>query len=322
MSVPVQNPMQTVLAARAAQTQQRPAVSLVEMKPSAPAPASPQVTAPAATGTGIVETYAQFKSAIERHRFSTIQMAYYGRRLKAAEDWESIGFRDEEHFRNHHGLSEQRWRDCLMLGERLMGLTLEQACDLTVDAARYLTKIHPRIWDEYSWLDEARLLPSREFGMLVEQRNHESSPARMVEPKANVMVQVPVSQRTAIERRLGNIRKYHKLQSAGAALEYSLRAAERERQVTSRLAGLEEEVAKLSRIWNPEGPWSVSLTESTDELEKRLAEGQSGSLSEAAALSQRLMSRILKSLEAVHEVLPETSQSTVDKTSGAGIQDV
>jgi hypothetical protein len=322
MSVPVQNPMQTVLAARAAQTQQRPAVSLVEMKPSAPAPAPPKVTAAVvASGTGIVEIYAQFKGAVERHRFSIVEMAFYGRRLKAAEDWEALGFRDEEHFRNHHGLSEQRWRDCLTLGERLGQLTLEQARELTVEAARYLTKIHPRIWEEYSWLDEARLLPPREFGMLVEQRNHESAPTRLAEPRANVMVQVPVSQRNAIERRLGSIRKYHSLPSAGAALDYSIRAAERERQVQSKLMGLEEELSKLARLWSPDVPWSVNLSESTAELEKRLTSGDSSSMSEAAALSQRLMGRILKSLEAVHEVLPEANQPTVDEDRRADIQD-
>lgn len=313
-----QNPMAAVLAARAAQQQRQspqPAASVVAIKQPQPSPvdaagSSIAPTSPASPTTAASPVVAGWFTSLSRaatsHRNSMVEIAYYGHRIAAADAWQELGFRDEDHCRQHLGFPESTWTGYMRLGDRLSMLTLEQMTQLTQTAARQLTRIHPKIWEEYSWVEEAKLLPARDFQTLVDSRNKEVSPMALSEPKSNVTIQVPMSQRKVIEARIEKLRRGNRLTTTAATLSHIVAAAESQADVTSQLINLESQVAELARLWQPDAPWSTSLSESSSEQELRLAgDHVPESLAEAAILSQRLVRRLLKSMEALHAVLPK-----------------
>lgn len=315
MPLPAQNPMAAVLAARVAQQAQaqpaKPPAQLVPM-PQPQVKMAPVVHPSSQSGPTIQEIDQKFRAATQQYRFSIVEMAFYGRLLRAKDAWDEIGLRDEEHYRQHVGLSEKTWQDCMTLGERLQGVSLAEARELTIAAATQLTKVHPRIWSEYSWIEEAKLMPAREFKMLVEQRNHEAKPGKLAEPRATLAMQVAVSKHAEIERRLTTIRKQGNLRNSAEALESALNSAARERSVRSQLTQITEDATELARLS------STVTIESEIEAFERFTAGIAITHQELLALTNRQVRKILRSLEQLNAVLPETSEVGTEPAARTG----
>lgn len=282
------------LAESAPATQLRKPASLVQMAgpvaPTAPAPLNPEL---AAWDRAI-------RNSVSGYRNALVEVAYYGRRIMDTPGgWHELGYDSEDAYRDSLGLTRRTWKKYLLLGARLSHLTLAEMKSLTVQSADLLTSVHPQIWEEFAWVEEAHLLPAKEFGMLIEQRNSELGHQVIIDPKVKFTVEITKSQLAQTERRIATLRKQHRLQSAAATLNYALDAAEREKAIASKVSGLESTVAELARLWQ-----STQLVESAEEKEIRLDEGAI-SLTDAGILSRKLTRQIMRSLETLHALYPE-----------------
>lgn len=301
--------MGNILAARVAAqarghtpSQPRPAANLTPIRvaaPPLPPPSPQQPTVLPAGQLALPELDQQFRGAVKTARNSLAAIAYYGFRLLLANDWSSLGYDSAEHYYTEQGLSQDIWENYTKLGERLQHLSLTDMQQLRVSAARALAKVHPSLWPEYAWVEEAKLLPTREFEVLVIQRNREHQPSQLAEPRITVSVSVPVSQQSTIERRMQSLRRRAKLATPGDTLIFALEAADRASLMEDVLSAVQQQVAELGRLWKPDEPWSVALAESVAERADRLehgAEGQAASLVDAGARSQQLTRAILRQL--------------------------
>jgi hypothetical protein len=286
------NPLMAQVQARARQ-QQRPPVSLTPIKP-----ATPQVNAQADPGSDLAQLDAALRQSVTTYRNSLVEVAYYGRRIAKRNGWIELGYRDEEAYQESLGLTRRTWKKYLLLGMRLEYLTLQQMKGLTIQSASKLTEVHPQIWDEFSWVEEATVLPTRDFSMLVEQRNSELGHQVIIDPKSRLTIEITRSQLAQTERRIATLRKQHRLPSAAATLTYALDAAERERALASKVSGLEAAVAELARLWH-----NTHLAESAKEKEVRLEEGMPMSLTQAGTLSRSMIKKILRQMEAINAAL-------------------
>lgn len=315
------SPLAAQIAARARQQSQhsehaqppRPPVSLVQMRP-VPVAEVLSPSTPIFHQDDIESWNLQLRQAVDGHRNTLVEIAYYGAKIRAANGWEKLGFVDEDGYREDVGLGEKTWKEYLKLGERLSHLSLEQMSRLTFKAARLLTRVDGQIWSEFAWAEEAALLPAREFAMLVDQRNREVNPAIKIEARGRLSVEVGLSQLEPMERKIESLKKQCRLQSTAAAVNYALEAAERQSSLIQRVANLESSINELARLWQTSAPWSTELSEPDSERDARLKAGAPTGLSDAAVLSQRITRRILRSLKEFHEVLPETSQSATSKS--------
>jgi hypothetical protein len=281
------------------------------MKPLATPEVLPPST-PLVHQDDIKEWDRSLRGAVDGHRSTLVEIAYYGAKLRSANGWSKLGFADEDDYRQDVGMGEKTWKDYLKLGERLSHLSLEEMSRLTFNAARLLTKVDSRIWQEYSWAEEAALLAPREFAMLVDQRNRQANPSAALETSTSLNIRIGISQLEPMEQRIQTIRKQRKLQSAAAVVDYALQAAERQSTVVQKISNLESTFSELAKVWQPDAPWSTQLSEPDSEREARLKAGALAGLNDAAVLSQRLTRKILRSLKELHEVLPEASDDKVE----------
>lgn len=299
--------MGNILAAKVAaqaQAQAQPARAPANLTPIRPVALVPQVQSrptPTILPAGQLSTSEldqQFRGAVKAVRNSLAAVAYYGYRLLVAADWPSLGYESAEHYCEEQGLSEAIWRRYTLIGERLQSLSLADMQQLRVAAADALSKVHPDLWPEFAWVEEAKLLPVREFEMLVRQRNLAHQPSLMAEPRSMVSVSVPISQQSTIERRMTSLRRRAKLATPGDTLIFALEAADRAAELEEVLASIQVTAAELGRLWKPEAPWSAELAESAAERADRLANGPAGSSSlfDAGERSQTLTRSMLRTL--------------------------
>jgi hypothetical protein len=238
------------------------------------------------------EIYSLLKKSVTRLRNAMVETAYFAYQLAARDEWSKLGFEDEEACRESLGLAESTWATYLLLGERLSSLTLDQMRELSVGCCRLITTISAKIWDEYAWVEEARVLSTREFSALVGQRNRDWKIAGRVgvaEPRAALTVQVPISQQQGLEQRIESLRRVRRLRSSSEALDQALAAAEREPVVVSQIELLAKAAAELERVWE------MLPQESAEEKEERYARGEGmNSVAEAASRTLRLTRKMLK----------------------------
>jgi hypothetical protein len=194
-----------------------------------------EIIAPAsAAATAALRALAdRFSRAVDHMRVAACELAYCGYRLQQAADWTSLGYRDEMDFASAHGLSDSTWRTYTKLGGRLQHLDLAEMQGLTLAAANQIVRVNCAIWDEYPWVEEAKLLNAREFAMLVADRNQKAAalPAALAapqraEPRIPLDVNIPASQQRVIKQQLETIRKREHLPTAADALTSALSAAE------------------------------------------------------------------------------------------------
>jgi len=290
------DPVRTSSLAAQVANQGRP--SLVPTK----FPIQPQPQIMASGELSSPEMFAKVRSAATKLRNSLVEIAFYGWKLRQRQAWQELGFVDEDAAREDLGLSQSMWGTYMILGERLEGLTMDQMSTVTVEAARLLTRIHPNVWAEYAWLQEARALPMRKFALLVEQRNQQASPKALVEPRVIMDIKVPVTQKQRLDDRMQVLRKQQNLTTNAATLDYALGAAEREAQLRAEIAALQQQVTSLAELWPANQPWSANVgNESPEEQAERIATGQAP-LTTAAHHTQDLTTKIRQSLEAINAV--------------------
>lgn len=286
-----------------------------------PAP-SPDTLAPQALLPGQLSTpelFDKLRRSATTLRTAAIETCWWIHLLHQRADWPGAGYADEEAAREDLGLTSGTWKQYRSLGERLAscGLALDQLRHLTLSSAMQLAAVSPAIWHEYAWLDEARLLPGKQFAALVEERNRQASGAT-ARPTARLALDVPRSQQAGFESRLAKLRKQHKLGTAAATLEHALLAAERApakaAAATAALADLDVAAADLARLWPADGAWSTGLVESVAERDARYA-GEAvasspvpavptpASLTAAAHATAAVVRRLQLALEAAHALL-------------------
>lgn len=265
------------------------------------------------------ELYQSLRQSTTKLRHSLVEISYYGWRLRQRNAWGDLGLADEEAARLDLGLSSNLWETYLMLGERLASadMTLDQMRALSVESARLLTRVHPKLWNEFAWIDEARMLSVRQFATLVDERNSQVTLAvqrQLAEPRTRLAMLMPASQRAGVESRLAAVRQQRNLKSNAEALAAALTAAERETLLVVKLAGLQQQLAGLASLWPAGQPWSAGLAETTAELESRLGSEDADdqvtlppapptSLPEAAERTQQIATRLTRTMEDINAFL-------------------
>lgn len=225
------NPMQAVLASRVAQQQQRAggAIAVVQA-------AKPQVT-PAVQPSqhSAQDCFQHLQRSTTECRNAMMEIAYYGYRLRLANSWEEIGFADEQTCHDYLGIPAATWDKYISIGERLANLSLADLRSLSLVAAQWLTRVNPKLWDEFDWVAEARLLSSTDFAALVAQRNNDrrllsakSAVAQPNEGQVEFKFPIPPSHLRPFKQRLEKIRQGYDVRSVAEALELALAAAEHE----------------------------------------------------------------------------------------------
>ena len=262
---------------------------------SAVSPSRPVTLPPSNLPISLSELDARFRSLVTLQRKTCAEMAYVAFRLWQADEWESLGCDGPDAYCDAIGIGVNHFRNLVTLGDRLQHLTLQEMQNLTYAAMQWLAKVHPKIWDEYAWVEEAKALPSRDFAMLVAQRNEQITKT-LVEPRVSLTIRVPTSHQAAIERRLETIRRQEKLGSTAEALTYALESVDRAWRMADTLSEIQAKVAELNRIQD-------SLRETREELEMRLESGSDHA--DARARAQKLMTQIVRTIGEVVEVSAE-----------------
>lgn len=258
-------------------------------------PTTPTATA---TPTPIAELDQRFRAATMRARAAIWEMIYYGHRLDQADAWTALGFDSGATYAEALGISADTWQNYMTIGDRLGRMTLAEMQGLKLSTLQQLARIHPTIWDEYAWVEEAKALPPRDFAMIVAQRNREHSPKPLAEPRADVRVSMPLTQQVAVARRLDQIRRKQQLASTGDALIVAVAAVDRAALLEDTLSEVKLRVSELERLWRPDQPGLAGLVESDAEKSARLDRGETA-LSDAAARTQQLTRMLLKDLRDV-----------------------
>lgn len=327
MSMPsIQTSALAAVIAQRAQQARRPAAapassntSVVPAAPTAPAAvlaANPMSTAQILRpGVESLHECVQFvEKAVRTERRSIVEIAYYGYRLSVANAWTELGYESEEHFVEHLGYSDRRWQQYMILGERLQPFRVDQLHDLTIESATQISRVHPRIWADYAWVEEAKLLTTAEFRALVEKRNREASPHGLTEPRAAIALSVPVSRRANLEKQIDALRKQRRLHNAAAAVEYALAAVERESALAPQIEALENEITELNRLWE-----GIAIARESEEERTSRYEGdpKGEALSVLGLKSQKLIRRIVKNLEKVRAIRNQGEIGDADKPKRA-----
>lgn len=246
--------MQALLAGRATARMpslSQPGATLAARSPQpAPAQSLPAKRAEITHegGETVQELAAGFAQGSNSHRNGLIEMAHFGYRLHEMDDWAATGFAGEEEFFSSHGLSASTWKTYLVLGERLSHLTLTQTRGISVSVARLITTINAKLWEEYAWVEEARLLSTKEFAQLAEKRLGGAMGRKgLAEPKAALSVSVPLRQREKFERRIDLVRKHNHLKTPAETLDYILGLAENAPALITSLEKMDQAGMELRR---------------------------------------------------------------------------
>lgn len=280
-------PVQASLAAQVA-AQARP-ISITPIRPST----LPPSTAP----ISLSDIYQRFSTLVHQERRTAGELAFLAFRLWTANEWEALGFADADAFCSQLGISENWWKRNVVLGEKLQHLTLAEIQSLTQTAMESLVRVHPSIWSEYAWIEEAKVLAPREFKMLVMQRNEQVARRQLSEPRTQLTLRVPLIQHPVLERRLEAIRRQEKLGSTAEALTFALESVDRADLMADTLAEIQRQVGELSRI-------QESLKESQSEKEARFESGTDDG-SAARAKAQKLTASILRTIGESNAVCKE-----------------
>src|SRR5271165_870999 len=293
------NAIGNILAARVAAAQ-RPQIAEVpkaaaELRLPKIVPLPATVSAATHVALPIPELDQRFRAATTKARAALWEMVYYGHMLEQAQAWPGLGFDSGEAYAEHHGISAATWNNYMVLGDRLGHLSLAEMQGLRLQTMTELAKIHPSLWDEYAWIEEAKALPPRDFAMIVAERNRQAAPKPLAEPRADVRVSLPLSQQVAVARRLDQIRRKQRLHSTGDALLVAIAAVDRAGILEDTLAEVKSRVAELERLWRPDQPGLAGLVESPAERAARVDRGDT-SLSDAATRTQQLARMLLKDL--------------------------
>lgn len=272
--------------------------SIQSSQPGQPAQSSQEITS--SGGETAQEIDQCLRKSVRAWRNALVETAYYIRLLSDQGEWTSLGFAGSDEYRESLGLSESQWETHLLLGERLSSLTLDQMREITISTARMITSINAKIWDEFAWVEEARVLRPKEFAALVAKRNQDLKVIGRggvggvggiggigVEPRSNLTLAVPASQQERLEGRIESLRRTRKLKSLSDAIELALSAAEREPIFSSQIQKLVQAVEELDRVWDH------LPVESEEERGRRLAEGEDRSVAEAALVTQKITRRML-----------------------------
>jgi hypothetical protein len=289
-------PLPASLAAQVA-AQARP-ISITPIRPTTLPPSSAPIT--------LTDTFERFSTLVHQERRTAGELAVLAFRLWSANDWEALGFADCEAFCASLGISDGWWRRRVTLGDRLQHLALGEVQSLSQDVMESILRVHPSIWSEYAWVEEAKVLLYREFQMLVHQRNSQVISSQLSEPRTKLTLRVPLSQHPVLERRLESIRRQEKLGSTAEALNFALESVDRADRMSDTLSELQKQVAELSRI-------QELLKESQAEKEARFESGTDDS--GARLKAQRLTAQILKTIGGVSEVRAEEVQTPDPRAS-------
>jgi hypothetical protein len=194
-----------------------------------PAHAAPAILAPA-PGPDFSSLDQALRQAVDHARNRLVEVGYYGYQLILLGDWQQHGYESENSYRESLGVSPIMWRDYTGLAARLAHLSLADMQELTLSAAKSLATVRADLWLEFPWLEEAKLLPANEFSALVKQRlaKHPGKAGKLLrEPRQDIRMAVPASQRAALESRLEALRESCSLATVGEALALALAAAEK-----------------------------------------------------------------------------------------------
>ena len=250
---------------------------------------------PATPTLAIPELDQRFRAATTRARAALWEMVYYGHQLDQADAWPALGVESGVAYAEHLGISATTWNNYMVLGARLAHLSLAEISGLRLQTMTELARVHPSLWDEYAWVEEAKALPARDFAMIVAERNRKAQPKPLAEPRADVRVSMPLSQQVSVARRLDQIRRKQRLASTGDALLVAIDAVDRAGLLEDTLADVQSKISELELIWRPEIPGLAGMVETADEKAARLALGETG-IPAAAARTQQLARMVLRSL--------------------------
>jgi len=227
-------------------------------------------------------------------------MVFLSFRLCEASDWEKLGYSDAESYADSVGISYAYFRRLATLGERLQFLTVAEIQNLPLRAMSDLTKVHPSIWNEYPWIEEAKALTAREFSALVMRRNEQAG-VSLCEPRTQLTLRVPLSLHPVMERRLETIRRQEGLGSVAEALSFALESVDEKYLLAETLTEIQKQMQELSRIQD-------SLKETSGEKANRLENGEDAAQIRARARASKLAASILRTIGEVVEISEEEVQ--------------
>lgn len=273
------------LAAQVA-AQNRP-ISITPIRPAVQPPSDAPIT--------LKDMAVQFFSLSRQQSRVVGEMILVAYRLWVANDWPALGFTDVEAFCDHAGITAKYWDQLTLLGERLQLLTVGEVQGLSLAMLNSLARVHPSIWSEYAWVEEAKALQAREFAMLVTQRNEEVNKS-LTEPRCALTVRVPLSQHPVLERRLEALRRQERLGSIGEALTFALESVDRADLMADTLEEIKTQVSELQLLYD-------GMEESSSEREARLETGKSvtGTVVKAQTLLKRMEKKISGVVDEVYE---------------------
>jgi hypothetical protein len=232
-------------------------------------------------------------------------MVFVSCRLWEADDWTELGFQDAEAYADSVGISCGYLRQLASLGERLRFLTVAEIQNLSLRAMNALGRVHPAIWNEYPWVEEAKALTAREFISLVMHRNEQAGHT-LCEPRTQLMLRVPLSQHPVMERRLETIRRQERLGSVAEALNFALESVDEKYVLADALAEIQKQMQELSRIQD-------SLKELSGERDARLENGPDREQRAARVRASKLTASILRTIS---DAVPTEEVQTPDDRTG------
>jgi hypothetical protein len=264
-------------------------------------PPIPVVTLPPSSSPiTLKELDQRFRALIVQHRRTLGEMVFLSFRLCEASDWEKLGYSDAESYADSVGISYAYFRRLATLGERLQFLTVAEIQNLPLRAMSDLTKVHPSIWNEYPWIEEAKALTAREFSALVMRRNEQAG-VSLCEPRTQLTLRVPLSLHPVMERRLETIRRQEGLGSVAEALSFALESVDEKYLLAETLTEIQKQMQELSRIQD-------SLKETSGEKANRLENGEDAAQIRARARASKLAASILRTIGEVVEISEEEVQ--------------
>lgn len=223
-------------------------------------------------------------------------MVFVAYRLWVANDWQALGYSDLESFCEASGVTVRYWDRLALIGERLQHVPLIEAQNIPFASLEALSRVYPAIWNEYAWVEEAKALRSKEFALLVLQRNAQVG-RTISEPRCALTVRVPLSQHPVIERRLEALRRREQLSSSADALTFALESVDRAGLMADTILEIQEQVAELKHLYDP-----ANLQESEAERDARLNDGRS--VTTSAIKAQGLLRKIDRMIEGISDALP------------------
>jgi hypothetical protein len=161
----------------------------------------------------------QIRGAIRDSNRSFARLAYYGWRLKLANGFEALGFKNEYVYMATLGIGKTRWFEAVAVGQALSSLSLEDLEKIPIDQAVLLLSVKPELKTMYPWVEEAQTDDFITLARKIEDRNRiVPGPARV--PMCPVSFRVPATAKEAIYTNLIKFKEKHDLASVGQALEF------------------------------------------------------------------------------------------------------